>query len=528
MSMIRLRGMLGMLPALNDHYLPDHNAADAYNIELWSPTLKPAKGPLAVLQGAISPTPLALFQYIDDVWFQWDEVADVARSPVSNEAFGRVYYTKSDGPWVTDSTIYTTGGEPYPGAEYRPGVPVPTSAPTGTPGGSGSITETRYYIYCAVNEYGEIGPPSPVSTAVTMSSHANCSVAFSTVADGAYNPVDKYYIYRSNLIGSGFQFVDEATSSPYVDTVVALGELLPSTDWDPPPTDVQGLVSLPNGIQAAFRGNELCMSEPNLPHAWPVPYRKAVDYDIVALGAIDNGCAILTEGQPYIMVGVNPPSMAPIRLEVPYACVSKSGVVQFGDTVVYPSPLGLVSVDGSGARLLTKDVFTLEQWTALRPSTLKAFQYRNLYIGFYMDGSGDDRGFMFDPVNPSNGVSYFYGLSMSAAYEDPGTGSVFISTEGNIAQWAAGSNQSFSWKSKAYELPAPAPMRCVQVMAEQYPVTANVYRDGVLQARVELGSSEPRRIPNGARGRVYQIELISNYEIREVALASSMEEIRRA
>lgn len=525
MPVIRLRGFMGAMPATNPRYLTDHNALEATNLELWNPALRPMKGPL-ILYPATTPTsPQGLFAYANS-WFEWEEPTQAVGSPVSNEAYGRVYFTGSTGPWVTDSGVAMTGARPYPNAEYRPGVPAPSSAPTGTPGGTGSITEKRYYVYCAVNEYGEIGPPSPPSAAANMSSHANCSVAFSTVPAGAYKPIAKYYIYRSNVIGSGFQFAGEATSSPFVDTTEALGEFLPSTEWDPPPTNLKGLVSLPNSIQAAFRANEVCMSEPGLPHAWPVAYRRSVDYNVVALGAIDSGAAILTTGQPYLMVGTHPAAMAPVRLEVPYACVSAQSVVQFGQEIVYASTHGLVRVGGGGAVLLTEAIWTKEQWDRLRPATFKAFNYRGMYTAFSTAVDGTQYGLLFDPLNPDNGVSNFTGVDPSGFYEDLGTGDVYMAAGGNIARWGVGANQTARWRSKKYELPAPASMNTVQVLAEQYPVLVTVYRDGVEQARVQIGSSAPRRVANSRLGREYSVDVVSPYEVSEVVLASSMEALR--
>ena len=40
-----------------------------------------------------------------------------------------------------------------------------------------------------------------------------------------------------------------------------------------------------NGVFAGFTGKRFCLSEPYLPHAWPIAYRITLEEDIVAIGA---------------------------------------------------------------------------------------------------------------------------------------------------------------------------------------------------------------------------------------------------
>jgi len=528
MPVVRLKGFRGAMPALNAAYLPDVNGQTAINVDLRSPSLKPAKGPLVLLNTSIS-LPQAIYKY-NSVWFEFTEDTNVVDSPVSNEAYDRRYYSGSTGPWVTSAALATSAPAPYPAASYRPGVPTPTIKPTvGASAGVGDIDGTLFYVYCCVNMYGEIGPPSPVSAKVTATADATVPVTLTAVAAGVYAPISSYNVYRTNALGTAFQFAfnTATTGAPVNDTTVALSNELPSTEWEPPPTDLKNLVSLPNAIQAGHRKNEILLAEPGLPHAWPVAYRKSVDYTIVAISALGDGAVVTTTGQPYLLVGTHPASMAPIRLEVPYANRAKRGTVEFGMQVMYPSTHGLVLVDSSGARLVSEQIWNKEQWEALNPSTFRAFAYRGLYIAFYTDVSGEQRGFMLDPSDPEAGIAEFSGLNITASYSDLGSGEMYVSASSQIARWDRGSDQAMQWRSKTYELPAPIRMPVIQVIAEAYPILVTVYRDGVRQARVEVGNAEPRKIPGARLGRTYSVEFTGQGEIREAALASSIQSIRQ-
>lgn len=523
MPAIRLKGFRGALPAVNPQYLPPQNAQSALNVDMRSASLKPAKGPL-VLLNTVRDAPMSIYKY-GGVWFEFAEDTNVVDSPVSNEAYNRRYFSDSTGPWLTSGALATSGAAPYPYAKYRPGVPTPSAAPTvGASAGFGDIDGTLFYVYCAVNMYGEIGPPSPVSAKVTATNDATVPVTLAAVAAGVYAPISSYNVYRTNALGTAFQFAfnTATTGAPVNDSTVALSNELPSTEWEPPPTTLKNIVSLANGIQAGHRTNEILLSEPGLPHAWPVAYRKSVDYTIVSVNALADGALVTTTGQPYLLIGTHPASMAPVRLEVPYANRSKRGTVEFGTAVMYPSTHGLVLVDGSGARMVSEAVWTKEQWQALNPHTFRAFAYRDMYVAFYTDANGDQRGFMFNPGDPGAGISEFYGLNITAMHADLGTGEMYIVVSNQIARWDRGSDQAMEWWSADFELPFPIRMPVLQVLAESYPVIATVYHEGTPQCRVEVGDPSPRKIPGSVLSRRYSVKFTAGGEIREAVLASSV------
>ena len=81
-----------------------------------------------------------------------------------------------------------------------------------------------------------------------------------------------------------------------------------NSEWVAPPSDLKGLVAMPNGIMAGFSGNNICFSEPFFPHAWPIRYRLATNFSIVSMGRYGQTLIVTTKGFPYAVVGARPDS----------------------------------------------------------------------------------------------------------------------------------------------------------------------------------------------------------------------------
>lgn len=533
MPVLHFTNFEGELPQINDRSLPQNNATVARNVKLWGRSLRPFRGLLGV-QATDTTSPEAIFRYDSTKWLEWATDVDARRSPFPNDPYGRVYYTGDGVPKVTDSTLVGST-PPYPGDSYLMGVPPPAAAPTLVLGGSGSGTaETRYYVFTYVNGYDEEGPPSPVSASITVLPGETVQVTM-----GATPGDDRDYayrrIYRSVTVGVNkvFQFVAEvsAGTTVYVDSVATadLGEVMTSTFYDPPPTDLAGLISVNGQFMAGFRGNEAWISEDGYVHAWPEDYRQAVDYQIVGLGELDNGFAIMTEGYPYLAIGLRPGSIKPTPVRSQMACVAKRGIVSFGRSVVYPSPRGLVELSSTGAaRLLTDGIFDRSDWNALTPSSIRAYRWRNMYFALYESTNSGIGGFLIDPRAPERGVVFFDAFESGGGYVDLEEEALYVVHNGSIARWDSGAVWPLTWTSAPKELAAPASVRVARVFADSYPVQIAVYRDDKLQARVRVDSSRPRRLDNAALGRSYKLEVVSENEVSGVFLASNIKEFERA
>ncbi len=143
--------------------------------------------------------------------------------------------------------------------------------------------ETRAYAYTWVTAYGEEGPPSPPAL-LTAFDNATWTVGLqpplaedmgtlrNIVRTNIYRTMASVqggtvYFYVGTVTATATTFVDHIT-----DDVVSLNSILPSTTWYGPPATLQGLISMPNGMIAGFRANEVWFCEPFRPHAWPAQY----------------------------------------------------------------------------------------------------------------------------------------------------------------------------------------------------------------------------------------------------------------
>ena len=163
--------------------------------------------------------------------------------------------------------------------------------------------------------------------------------------------INRMRIYRSQTSALGdttLYFLDElpatTTLFEYDETQYPMNEVIASTDYNPPPDNLEGLISLPNGIMAGFVGKKVYFSEPYRPHAWPEKYIMTVDYPVVGFGAFGSSIAVMTTGMPYVMQGNTPDAMVSQRLEVNLPCLSAQSIVDLGYSVAYASTQGLVTI----------------------------------------------------------------------------------------------------------------------------------------------------------------------------------------
>jgi hypothetical protein len=256
------------------------------------------------------------------------------------------------------------------------------------------VNTATSYVYTFVNDLGEESAPSFASATILRPDGVAITVTTPTDVPTGTDPdygITSKRIYRAatGATGAVFLFVAEIplAQAEYVDTVpdTELGEPLESEDWALPPSDLRGILALPNGVMVGFRRNQLCLSAQNRPHAWPVRNRLTTDTDIVAIGNVDTTVVVGTESFPYVASGNDPAAYSMAKFEVPQACVAKRSVAYLtGIGVVFASPDGLLAVSGVGQiRNLTDSIFTRDQWQALKPETIVGVAHDDVYHFFY-------------------------------------------------------------------------------------------------------------------------------------------------
>lgn len=486
-------------------------------------------------------------------WLSWTGVVHAVRGMIADDTTERTYYTGDGIPKWTDNTI-ALASTPYPTAWRQLGVPVPVSQLIATTTGGVSTTiEYRYYTYTYVTDHGEESAPAPVSAQWAGPEDATLALtAIATPPSGAFT-IDRIRIYRTQSGQTGeteFFFLREigAGSTSTTDDNRALGEVMPTDGWLPPPDDLHNLTAMWNGMLAAITGNAVRYAVPYKPYAWPIGYETLPpDAKPVALGVFGQRLLVLTTGKPLLVSGTSPDSLDEQPLEIGQSCMAQRAVVSFGHGVVWPCPDGLAYFGESGAKLLTLGLLTRDDWLDMNPDTMVAGIYEGSYICFYTDAGSVRRGFLVDPLSPTG--LYFLDAGYEALYFDLLQDALYVlTTGGSVQKWDAGAAlMTAKFVSKVWQVPSTN-FAAAKVVADGWPVTVEVTAGplepdqvialvarmpGALSAPTAttlkftkvVTSRKPFRLPTGFLAQDWQIGASSTSPMQMLAIASSMEEL---
>lgn len=274
-------------------------------------------------------------------------------------------------------------------------------------------------------------------------------------------------LYRTTGLLGQFQLVaDELTGTSYTDTLDdgdILGDDLVSGDWELPPTDLKGVVTLPSGALAGFSDNELCFSEPFQPHAWPSKYRLRSEFKIVSVNYYSSGLVAGTTGNPLQVIGIDPGQMIAQPVNGAYPCLSKRSTISLVDSVGFATEQGFVTIGDSGVNVLTSDWFTRDEWVARNPETMFASALRGrVYIHTQAER---EELLMFDFLDGTGLTVYF--CSVTAMYADPISGKLYQSCRNDKdvreVNPAGGAFLQQDWWSKEFVLPKAVNLGAVKV-----------------------------------------------------------------
>lgn len=579
MAVIKLTGFTGEAPRITPRLLPDSGAQLAQSVRLEDGELSPFRKPYLVedLAGVTAGTVKTIYRHLGD-WLHWPTVVHAVPGPVAQD---RLYYTGDGVPKMR------VGSDIYPLA-----VTAPTTGLTATNGSvPGAVFETRLYVYTHVTDFGEESEPNAASNEVIVSPGNVVTLSgFGAIPTG--RAITKQRIYRSVTSGSGvagFYFIAEraASTGNFSDNIAQedFNELLPSIDWNPPSDSLSGLVSMPNGMMAAFSGKDLYFCEPYRPHAWPEKYALTTDYDIVALAVYGTTLVIGTTGNPYLASGSHPETMVMEKLELNMPCLSAQGMVDLGYAVAYPSHDGLVVVQNGAASVTSAGLMTRDQWLKLLPDELVCGQFYGRYFASYdyteVDGSSHRGTAIFDLSGSTPFLIRSHHKADAFFYEIT-SGALFMLVDTAIYEWDSkyAINDVFTWKSKVFVLPKPASFGAILVESDNRDdldliaafaaaleeaidanettfaagplqgelngnlvntyaingdaliplpsgptISVNVYADGRFIASVSR-TGTMQRLPGGRLARQWEIEVSGNTPVLEITMAGTGQELR--
>ncbi|CAB4155095.1 hypothetical protein UFOVP653_72 [uncultured Caudovirales phage] len=397
--------------------------------------------------------------------------------------------------------------------------------------------EARAYVYTYVNTYNEEGPPS-APVVVTTSPVVAVNVTVTKDAIGTYAPIKEIRIYRTPTgstiadyfyVGSIAVLTEAGLTFVFNDNVKGeqLNEVLSSTDYYPPDPGLVGLMSLPNGILCAWKGNELHFSEAYKPWAWPPAYVKPLPNAIVGGIAHGSGAVITTVTQPYLVSGVSPDSMTTTRLNVDQAGVSKWSIAVVDGAVIYASNDGLVVLSGGTASLLqSQKFFTREVWRERYAAGLSGMRFA-AWDGRLVvySNNGAFIPFMIRVDEADGTMTDLFGFDANCGFNSPMADQFYYANGPYLYQFNGGPDQTATWQSREMVLPKPINFGFAQAVTTGT-WTLEMYADGQLKHMEVLAQGTTNfRLPAGFKSDRWKIKLTGSGRFRELRVGETARDL---
>lgn len=550
----------GMIPRISARMIKDQFAQTATNCDFRQGNLQ-AMASLGTPSDITASTTAFRSIYLHNGhWLRW---TSTTISPVSGQVASSnhlLLYTGDGYPKQLDASVFNTAGVPDSLDDYqRLGVTPPTTALTITFAGSGDgvTTTTISYVYTYVDTFGATkaeSAPNTATAAVTVEGglYVKLTGFVKPTKAASGNNITHFRIYRvvSGISGAEYELVKvhpgtvgatavwdvpssttdvyDANSTPD-GLSTDLGEVLPSEDWDAPPDALTGLSIYQNGVLIGFTGREICPSEPFVHYAFPDNYRLTTHHDITALATAFGFAVVCTDEPTYVVEGTSPEALTLRVLPYSQTCVSAGGMIATEIGIIYPSPDGLVLIDPSTvAHILTKNIYTKEQWAALTPANLISFFWDGKYYGFF---SGTATGIMYNfAEEPSVTGITLTGYTIYGGYVDPETDTLYLlikdaSDKYYIASFCGGTGDlTYVWKSKVFYNPNNINYSCGRVIGDfagENSVSLKIYADGTLKQTVTVTTSNVFRLISGFRAKEWEFQLDGTIRVDAVKIARS-------
>ncbi|OUR99223.1 hypothetical protein A9Q81_11655 [Gammaproteobacteria bacterium 42_54_T18] len=541
MSAININAFSGEVPRTSARHLGPTQATKALNARLDSGELRPWKAPLSVTALAKPGEIQSIYRWgavagdeNSGFWFHWTTDVDVMRGQVKSDTIERTFFTGDGVPKMTYSGIATEGGSAlYPNVDRPLGLPIPPSTTaavlTGTIDPEANEADdkvTRGYAVTFVTSIGEEGPPSLISQTLDWLPGQTVDLSVIPTAPTGEWDITAKRIYRAATGASGtdLYFVAELpiATDTYSDSILdeALGDVLGTTDYYAPPDDMHSIGVLPIGIAFGFSKNQVCFSEPYLPHAWNPAYQIPTTHPIVGGGHFDNTVVAITEKNPYLLSGTDARTMVPYELNIQQGCMSKRSVVNSLQGVIYASPDGLFLIGPNGPMNLMEGFMLPEQWRELNPSSVLGVIFESKYFGFYDNGT-EKGAFILDPKNANAGLT-FIDVHATAAYADPLSDKLYLAIGSEVVAWNEGLPLNYYWVSKDYVSGGAMLFGAARALfASDGDLTFRFFVDGVERHYQSVNNDKAFRLPK-KRGRVFKVSLEGNANISQVDIVESM------
>ena len=275
------------------------------------------------------------------------------------------------------------------------------SAPTVTlgAGGNADTDNTRYTVFYQtwVDAYGYESGCSQPSAELSYNDGDSVTIAAETIPSGAV----KRRIYKliTGTENGIVQLVAEYDTNPFDAKTLTVkdedaAEEMP--EFESPKAGMKYMSFVDGGFYVGFRtGDErtIRFSDIENPSNWPTDYAYSINENAKAIAVTSNSVFVLTDGRPYVLSGTAPESMTVTDLVTSAPCVSERSVCVYNNAVYYASHEGIAYIyndadEGTQIKILTREIFTYDQWQALNPSSCLMVQYHGRLFCHFNGGSG--------------------------------------------------------------------------------------------------------------------------------------------
>lgn len=391
------------------------------------------------------------------------------------------------------------------------------------------IYGTAAYQFTVVNEWDEEGAPSPAAL-VRPTYLQDVRITLPAVDMTGYKALKQNRLYRTygstaTFVGveakalGGNQYLDESRSSSVV------GLAITTTDYDPPPTGLQGLELSPQGVFAMFKDNQLYLTEPYRPHACSYIYTFA--HSIRGVIAGQQAFVVTTADGLYLLAGTNPASMQAVQLPVPQAGISQRSMVDVDGGVMYASSDGLVAVNGAQpSTALSQQLFGREVWRKQYGEMLRDASLRLSYHDGHLVASSDAqaKGFVLR-LDETVASLATHSQRMDCTFQLPVEDALYYSVGQKLYQFGAGAEQEFYWRGRD-EIFTHGEIFGAGFLRSSGPVMLSIWCDDALvyEQLVKPGHFRlPSHMPRCLR---MSLALRGKGKVQELCLARSLSELR--
>jgi hypothetical protein len=191
------------------------------------------------------------------------------------------------------------------------------------------------------------------------------------------------------------------------------------------------LIVLANGSLAGFVDNQLYLSEPYYPHAWPTDYIIPFDAPIVGISNQKNTITVTTEGHPYTVYGTHPSTMQKAKGAYLYPGLNIRSIISGNGGVFFVTREGLIFSGPNGFINVTQQLMETDDWADYNPNSLAIYFFeKKLFAfdsvtesGFFIDFSSEtiekiSLGFYAHAANVSDDGYFFFACDDEDAVDE--------------------------------------------------------------------------------------------------------------